>query len=72
MWFSLGLVCVCVCVPQIEKFGDPNGIVELTEEDLRERVYSEPTSGEGPLNISLLITRRHGVMGNVTVRPPRG
>uniref|UniRef100_A0A8K9V586 Adhesion G-protein coupled receptor V1 n=1 Tax=Oncorhynchus mykiss TaxID=8022 RepID=A0A8K9V586_ONCMY len=52
---------------KIEKFGDPNGIVELTEEDLRERVYSEPTSGEGPLNISLLITRRHGVMGNVTV-----
>ncbi|CDQ85494.1 unnamed protein product, partial [Oncorhynchus mykiss] len=52
---------------KIEKFGDPNGIVELTEEDLRERVYSEPTSGEGPLNISLLITRRHGVTGNVTV-----
>nr|XP_029492889.1 adhesion G-protein coupled receptor V1-like [Oncorhynchus nerka] len=52
---------------KIEKFGDPNGIVELTEEDLRERVYSEPTAGEGPLNISLLITRRHGVMGNVTV-----
>ncbi|XP_071260291.1 adhesion G-protein coupled receptor V1-like isoform X2 [Salvelinus alpinus] len=52
---------------KIEKFGDPNGIVELTEEDLRERVYSEPTDGEGPLNISLLITRRQGVMGNVTV-----
>ncbi|CAB1319363.1 unnamed protein product, partial [Coregonus sp. 'balchen'] len=52
---------------KIEKFGDPNGIVQLMEEDLRERVYSEPTDSEGPLNISLLITRRQGVMGNVTV-----
>uniref|UniRef100_A0A8C7IVD8 Adhesion G-protein coupled receptor V1 n=1 Tax=Oncorhynchus kisutch TaxID=8019 RepID=A0A8C7IVD8_ONCKI len=52
---------------KIEKFGDPNGIVQFTEEDLRERVYSEPTDREGPLNISLLITRREGVMGNITV-----
>ncbi|XP_055742122.1 adhesion G-protein coupled receptor V1 isoform X1 [Salvelinus fontinalis] len=52
---------------KIEKFGDPNGIVQFTEEDLRERVYSEPTDREGPLNISFLITRREGVMGNITV-----
>ncbi|CAB1321522.1 unnamed protein product [Coregonus sp. 'balchen'] len=52
---------------KIEKFGDPNGIVQFTEEDLRERVYSEPTDSEGPLNISLLIMRREGVMGNITV-----
>ena len=56
---------VCVCVPQIEKFGDPNGIVQFAEADLRERVYDEPT--DSPLNISLLVTRREGVMGNVTV-----
>lgn len=62
---------VCVSLSQIEKFGDPNGRVQFTEEDLRERVYSEPTDREGPLNISLLITRREGVMGNITVRPPR-
>ncbi|XP_017551078.2 adhesion G-protein coupled receptor V1 isoform X2 [Pygocentrus nattereri] len=52
---------------RITKFGDPNGIVQFTEQDLRERVYSEPTDSEGPLNISLLITRREGVMGNITV-----
>ncbi|KAI4876542.1 hypothetical protein NFI96_002228 [Prochilodus magdalenae] len=52
---------------RIAKFGDPNGIVQFTEQDLRERVYSEPADGEGPLNISLLITRREGVMGNITV-----
>ncbi|KAM6965415.1 adhesion G-protein coupled receptor V1 [Aplochiton taeniatus] len=52
---------------KIEKFGDPNGIVQFTEDDLRERVYSEPADLEGPLNISLLVTRREGVMGNVTV-----
>ncbi|KAK2837424.1 hypothetical protein Q5P01_014636 [Channa striata] len=52
---------------KIEKFGDPNGIVRFTEEALQERVYNESTEAEGPFNISLLITRREGVMGNITV-----
>ncbi|XP_045890437.1 adhesion G-protein coupled receptor V1 [Micropterus dolomieu] len=52
---------------KIEKFGDPNGIVQFTEEALRERVYNESTEAEGPFNISLLITRREGVIGNITV-----
>ncbi|XP_030633613.1 adhesion G-protein coupled receptor V1 [Chanos chanos] len=51
----------------IKKFGDPNGIVQFSEQDLLERVYSEPTDNERPLNISLLLTRREGVMGNITV-----
>ncbi|XP_051546873.1 adhesion G-protein coupled receptor V1 isoform X1 [Myxocyprinus asiaticus] len=51
----------------IEKFGDPNGIVQFTEQDLKERIYTEPSDSEGPLNISVLITRREGVMGNITV-----
>ncbi|MBN3308256.1 GPR98 protein, partial [Amia calva] len=49
----------------IEKFGDPNGIVQFTQQD-RERTYFEPST-EGPLNISFLITRLQGVMGNITV-----
>uniref|UniRef100_UPI003AAD5B8E adhesion G-protein coupled receptor V1 n=1 Tax=Centroberyx gerrardi TaxID=166262 RepID=UPI003AAD5B8E len=52
---------------KIEKFGDPNGIVQFTEDALRERVYNESTEEEGPFNISLFITRREGVMGNITV-----
>ncbi|KAM9857814.1 adhesion G-protein coupled receptor V1 [Aulostomus maculatus] len=52
---------------KIEKFGDPNGIVQFTVDALRERVYDEPTEAEGPSNISLYMTRREGVMGNVTV-----
>uniref|UniRef100_A0A668RW45 Adhesion G-protein coupled receptor V1 n=1 Tax=Oreochromis aureus TaxID=47969 RepID=A0A668RW45_OREAU len=52
---------------KIEKFGDPNGIVQFTEDALRERVYNESTEAEGPLNISYLIMRREGVMGNITV-----
>ncbi|XP_062873808.1 adhesion G-protein coupled receptor V1 [Trichomycterus rosablanca] len=52
---------------RIAKFGDPNGIVQFTEQELKERVYSEPADHEGPFNISLLITRREGVMGNITV-----
>lgn len=39
----------------IEKFGDPRGIVQFTEQDLIERIYSEPSDSEGPLKISLLI-----------------
>ncbi|XP_040899032.1 adhesion G-protein coupled receptor V1 [Toxotes jaculatrix] len=52
---------------KIEKFGDPNGIVQFTADALRDRVYNESTEAEGPFNISLLITRREGVMGNITV-----
>lgn len=52
---------------QIEKFGDPNGIVQFTEDALHERVYNESTEAEGPFNISLSVTRREGVMGNITV-----
>ncbi|CAJ1068549.1 adhesion G-protein coupled receptor V1 [Xyrichtys novacula] len=52
---------------KIEKFGDPNGIVQFTSHALQERVYNESTEAEGPFNISLLVTRREGVMGNITV-----
>ncbi|XP_056276017.1 adhesion G-protein coupled receptor V1 [Pseudoliparis swirei] len=51
---------------KIEKFGDPNGVVQFTEDALRERVYNEAT--DRPFNISLYITRREGVVGNITVR----
>lgn len=52
---------------QIEKFGDPNGIIQFSEDALQERVYNESTEEEGPVNISLSIKRREGVMGNITV-----
>ncbi|KAM9360944.1 adhesion G-protein coupled receptor V1 [Symphorus nematophorus] len=52
---------------KIEKFGDPNGIVQFTPDALQERVYNESTEAEGPFNISLTITRREGIMGNITV-----
>uniref|UniRef100_H2M3Y4 Adhesion G-protein coupled receptor V1 n=1 Tax=Oryzias latipes TaxID=8090 RepID=H2M3Y4_ORYLA len=52
---------------QIGKFGDPNGIVQFSKDALRELVINEPSETEAPRNISLLITRREGVMGNITV-----
>ncbi|KAJ0067530.1 hypothetical protein NL108_008007, partial [Boleophthalmus pectinirostris] len=52
---------------KIEKFGDPNGIVRFSEDALRERVYNESTEEEGPVNITLTVTRREGVMGNITI-----
>uniref|UniRef100_A0A3Q2PRU9 Adhesion G-protein coupled receptor V1 n=1 Tax=Fundulus heteroclitus TaxID=8078 RepID=A0A3Q2PRU9_FUNHE len=53
---------------KIEKFGDPNGIVQFTPDALQQRVINESTEAEGPLNISLLITRREGTLGNITVQ----
>ncbi|XP_061673206.1 adhesion G-protein coupled receptor V1 isoform X2 [Syngnathoides biaculeatus] len=52
---------------KIERFGDPNGIVQFAEDALQERVYNEPTEAEGPINISMQVTRREGVMGNIMV-----
>ncbi|XP_057687080.1 adhesion G-protein coupled receptor V1 isoform X4 [Corythoichthys intestinalis] len=50
---------------KVEKFGDPNGIVRFTENALQEHIYNEPT--EGPIDISLYVTRREGIMGNIRV-----
>lgn len=57
-----------IFVLQIEKFGDPNGIVQFSEDALQEHVYNESTEEEGPFNFSLSIKRREGVMGDITVR----
>lgn len=54
---------------QIDKFGDPNGIVRFTENALNEQVYNESADDAGPVNISLPVKRREGIIGNVTVRP---
>uniref|UniRef100_A0A3Q3W600 Adhesion G-protein coupled receptor V1 n=1 Tax=Mola mola TaxID=94237 RepID=A0A3Q3W600_MOLML len=52
---------------KIKKFGDPNGIVQFSEDALQEHVYNESTEEEGPFNISLVIKRREGDMGDITV-----
>ncbi|KAM8865111.1 adhesion G-protein coupled receptor V1 isoform 2-T2 [Synchiropus picturatus] len=52
----------------VEKFGDPNGIVQFTAESLQERVYNESTEEEGPLNITLPVTRREGVAGDIRIQ----
>ncbi|XP_069483725.1 adhesion G-protein coupled receptor V1 isoform X2 [Ambystoma mexicanum] len=51
----------------IEKFGDPNGIVQFTAESLSTSNYSEPDASQGPLHITLFIKRVQGSMGNVKV-----
>lgn len=56
---------------QIEKFGDPNGVVQFSESALREQVFNESRDDEGPFNISLPVIRREGVMGDITVRPEK-
>ncbi|XP_020439752.2 adhesion G-protein coupled receptor V1 isoform X12 [Corvus cornix cornix] len=51
----------------IEKFGDPNGIVQFAPESLTEINYAEPSADEGPQSITLFVKRFQGILGNVTV-----
>ncbi|KAJ6669788.1 hypothetical protein lerEdw1_000337 [Lerista edwardsae] len=51
----------------IQKFGDPNGIVQFAPESLFPKYFEEPSTLEGPLNIVLFVTRIQGTMGNITV-----
>uniref|UniRef100_A0A8C3DV75 Adhesion G-protein coupled receptor V1 n=1 Tax=Corvus moneduloides TaxID=1196302 RepID=A0A8C3DV75_CORMO len=51
----------------IEKFGDPNGIVQFAPESLTEINYAEPSADEGPQSITLFVKRFRGILGNVTV-----
>ncbi|XP_031463513.1 adhesion G-protein coupled receptor V1-like, partial [Phasianus colchicus] len=51
----------------IQKFGDPNGIVQFASESLFERNYTEPSALEGPLSITLFLRRVQGTLGNITV-----
>ncbi|XP_075693474.1 adhesion G-protein coupled receptor V1 [Rhinoderma darwinii] len=51
----------------IQKFGDPNGIVQFAAESLIKKNFTEPDTSEGPLNITLIIKRIQGTLGNLTV-----
>lgn len=54
---------------QIQKFGDPNGIVQFAPESLAENNYTEPSAEEGPQSITLFVRRIQGTLGNITVFP---
>ncbi|XP_078413685.1 adhesion G-protein coupled receptor V1 [Cetorhinus maximus] len=49
----------------ILKFGNPNGVVQFTEESLNIKTYLEPSNQEELLNITFIITRIKGTMGDV-------
>ncbi|XP_054253432.1 adhesion G-protein coupled receptor V1 [Indicator indicator] len=51
----------------IQKFGDPNGIVQFAPESLTENNYTEPSADEGPQSIKLFVRRIQGTMGTITV-----
>uniref|UniRef100_A0A674GVY7 Adhesion G protein-coupled receptor V1 n=1 Tax=Taeniopygia guttata TaxID=59729 RepID=A0A674GVY7_TAEGU len=51
----------------IEKFGDPNGIVQFAPESLTESNYEEPSGDKGPQNITLFVKRIQGILGNIMV-----
>ncbi|XP_059825311.1 adhesion G-protein coupled receptor V1 [Hypanus sabinus] len=51
----------------VQKFGNPNGIVQFIEDSLYMKTYLEPSNQEELLNISFFITRIKGTMGDVKV-----
>uniref|UniRef100_A0A8C7EBG5 Adhesion G-protein coupled receptor V1 n=1 Tax=Nothoprocta perdicaria TaxID=30464 RepID=A0A8C7EBG5_NOTPE len=51
----------------IQKFGDPNGIVQFAPESLSERNFTEPSAVEGPQKIVLYVRRIQGTLGSITV-----
>ncbi|XP_068782490.1 adhesion G-protein coupled receptor V1 [Struthio camelus] len=51
----------------IQKFGDPNGIVQFAPESLSEKNFTEPSSVEGPQSITLFVRRVQGTLGSIKV-----
>ncbi|XP_069348971.1 adhesion G-protein coupled receptor V1 [Eulemur rufifrons] len=51
----------------IQKFGDPNGVVQFAPESLSKKTYSEPPALEGPLLITFFVSRVKGTFGEITV-----
>ncbi|XP_051876623.1 adhesion G-protein coupled receptor V1 [Pristis pectinata] len=52
----------------VQKFGNPNGIVQFTEESLYMKTFLEPSNQEELINISFFITRTRGMMGDVKLQ----
>ncbi|XP_045053798.2 adhesion G-protein coupled receptor V1 [Desmodus rotundus] len=51
----------------IQKFGDPNGVVQFTPESLSVKTYLEPSALEGPLVITFFVKRVKGILGEIKV-----
>uniref|UniRef100_A0A8C0C9F3 Adhesion G-protein coupled receptor V1 n=1 Tax=Balaenoptera musculus TaxID=9771 RepID=A0A8C0C9F3_BALMU len=51
----------------IQKFGDPNGVVQFAPESLSEETYLEPLALEGPLIITFFVKRVKGTSGEIMV-----
>ncbi|XP_032809135.2 adhesion G-protein coupled receptor V1 isoform X2 [Petromyzon marinus] len=51
----------------ILKHGDPNGVVQFTDQSLMHKTIVEPTVKEGPLALTFPITRSKGTMGDIKV-----
>ncbi|KAF6125476.1 hypothetical protein HJG60_009913 [Phyllostomus discolor] len=51
----------------IQKFGDPNGVVQFAPESLSVKTYLEPSALEGPLIITFFVKRVKGILGEIKV-----
>ncbi|XP_019589799.2 adhesion G-protein coupled receptor V1 [Rhinolophus sinicus] len=51
----------------IQKFGDPNGVVQFAPESLSVKTYLEPSALEGPQIITFFVRRIKGILGKITV-----
>ncbi|XP_054994600.1 adhesion G-protein coupled receptor V1 [Sorex araneus] len=51
----------------IQKFGDPNGVVQFAPDSLSQKTYLEPSALEGPLIITFSVQRVKGSFGEITI-----
>ncbi|XP_036081242.1 adhesion G-protein coupled receptor V1 isoform X3 [Rousettus aegyptiacus] len=51
----------------IQKFGDPNGVIQFAPESLSVKTYLEPLALEEPLVITFFVKRIKGTFGKITV-----
>ncbi|XP_066129903.1 adhesion G-protein coupled receptor V1 [Saccopteryx bilineata] len=51
----------------IQKFGDPNGVVQFAPESLPVKTYIEPSALKGPLIITFFVRRVKGSLGEIKV-----
>ncbi|XP_039767131.1 adhesion G-protein coupled receptor V1 [Ornithorhynchus anatinus] len=51
----------------IEKFADPNGVIQFAPQSLIKENYTEPSMVEGPQNITFLVKRTQGVLGDLMI-----
>ena len=67
IWKNLNLVLPLLLVEQIQKYGDPNGVIQFYADSIQPRYFDEPADSSPATRVAFPFKRREGVVGDVTV-----